>query len=192
MIHSLKIINYLGKNLPNGFTMHDLSKKVGIPYASFYRYVKQLTDQKVLRIKLVGQAKVVTLNLTHPVLKAHLVHSSFAESQEFLKTQPIIRKIAHDLDTRDIVIVFGSYAKGKQMEKSDIDMLIINKDGKRTISFSKAELLYKKKINPIFITKKEFRDMLKENEENVGKQVLKYHIILNNPDKFWEVVLSGI
>ena len=34
--------------------------------------------------------------------------------------------------------------------------------------------------------------MLKEKEENVGKQVLKNHIILNNPEHFWEMVLNGI
>ena len=68
--------------------------------------------------------------------------------------------------------------------------LIINKDGKKTISFSKYEILFKKKINPIFITKPEFTQMLREKEENVGKQVLKKHIILYNPESFWGCVLN--
>ena len=66
--------------------------------------------------------------------------------------------------------------------------MIINKDGKKSISFSKYEVIFKLKINPIFITKKEFKLMLKDKEENVGKQALYNHIILNNPEAFWECV----
>jgi hypothetical protein len=32
--------------------------------------------------------------------------------------------------------------------------------------------------------------MIRDKEENVGKQVLKGHIILNNPEKFWELGIS--
>ncbi|MDP2750863.1 MAG: nucleotidyltransferase domain-containing protein, partial [Nanoarchaeota archaeon] len=120
------------------------------------------------------------------------VLASDEEKKEFLSNQPITKKIASELDTKDTIAVFGSYAKGKQTEKSDIDLLIINKDGKKTLSFSKYELLYKRRINPIFITKSEFRKMIAEKEENVGKQALNNHIILNNPDEFWGCVLSGI
>jgi hypothetical protein len=34
--------------------------------------------------------------------------------------------------------------------------------------------------------------MLKDKEENVGKQALYSHIILNNPEAFWECVFNGI
>jgi len=68
----------------------------------------------------------------------------------------------------------------------------INKEGNKSISFSKYELLFKKRINPIFVTKKEFELMLKDKEENIGKQVLKNHIILINPEEFWGCVLHAI
>ena len=84
-------------------------------------------------------------------------------------------------------MLFGSYAKGHPRDDSDIDLLVINKIGDRSINFSKYELLFKKKINPIFITKSEFVKMLKDSEENVGKQALKDHIILNNPESFWRL-----
>ncbi len=61
--------------------------------------------------------------------------------------------------------------------------------GKKPISFSKYEIIFKKKINPIFITEAEFKKMLRDKDENVGKEALKNHIILNNPQKFWEMVL---
>nr|MBI4156930.1 nucleotidyltransferase domain-containing protein [Candidatus Woesearchaeota archaeon] len=190
MDNKLLIINYLGKNPTKRFTMHELSKLIDIPYASFYRTVQQMND--VLGVEVVGKSKTVYLKTNNPILKAHLTVSSYEEQKEFLEKKPVLKKISSELNTNEIVVLFGSYAKGKETEKSDIDLLIINKNGKKTLSFSKYELLFKKKINPIFVTKKEFKKMLKDKEENVGKQVLKNHIILNNQEEFWGLVLNGI
>lgn len=190
MDNELKIINYLGKQLGKRFTMHELSKLVGTPYASFYRTVQRMND--VLDVEVVGKSKVVCLKTKNPIIKAHLTVSSDEERKEFLQKQPVMRKIAGELETDDVIILFGSYAKGKETEKSDIDLLIINKDGKKSLSFAKYEVLFKKKINSIFITAKEFKKMLQDKDENVGKQALKNHVILNNPEWFWGLVLNGI
>lgn len=184
-----KIINYLGKH-QKSFTMHELSKLLAIPYASFYRTIQQMGN--LIIIETVGKSRTIKLNTQNPVIKAHLIISSDEEKKEFLEKQPIIRKISNEIKTKDIVLLFGSYAKGKETEKSDIDLLIINKDGKKSISFSIHELLYQKKINPIFLTRKEFKKMLKDREENVGKQALRNHIILTNPEGFWGNVLDAI
>ncbi len=190
MNNELKIINYLGRNIGRGYTMHELSKLTGIPYASFYRAIERVKD--LLVIERVGRAKTVRLNASNPIIGAHLAISSDEEKKAYIKGQPMIKKIASELRTNDIVILFGSYAKGTQTDKSDIDVLVVNKDGKKSLSLSKYELLFRKKINPIFITESEFKEMLKSEEENVGKQALKSHIILNSPGRFWGCVLNAI
>jgi predicted nucleotidyltransferase len=185
-----KIINFLGKNSTRLHTMHELSRLTNIPYATLYRTIAQMGD--IITIDAIGRAKTVQLNTDHPVAKAHLAVASYEEEKEFLKNQPIIRKIVNELDTKDVIVLFGSYAKGKETEKSDIDLLIINKDGKKTVSFAKYELLYRKKINPIFVKRKEFELMLRQKEENVGKQALQNHIVLNNPEEFWGCALNAV
>src|SRR3989344_2985343 len=190
MDNRLKIINYLGKNIKKSYTMHELSGLLEIPYASFYRTVQIIKDLFI--IENVGKSKVIRLNTNNPIVKFHLIVSSDEERKDYLKKQPIIRKIAAELNTKDVVVLFGSYAKGRQTERSDIDILVINQDGKKSVSFSKYELFYRKRINPIFVRKKEFKEMLKDKEENAGKQALKGHIILNNPEEFWKCVLNGI
>lgn len=190
MDNSLKILGYLGRNLHKSFTMHELSLKLNIPYASFYRTVKKMHD--LLSIEQIGKSKALKLNLDDKIIQAHLALASDEHRKEFLKNQPIIKKIGAELDTEDVVLLFGSYAKREETENSDIDLLIINKDGNRTINLSKYEMLFKKNINPIFIQRKEFTAMLKSKEENIGKQALKNHFILNNPLKFWELVINAI
>lgn len=189
MDNKLKIINYLGKNLGNSFTMHELSKHLKIPYATFYRTIKDMKD--LIKIKPVGKANILLLNKENPTIKSYLVISSEEEKKEFLTREPILNKISTELKTKDIVLLFGSYAKGTKRENSDIDILVINEEGNRAISFSKYELLFKKKINSIFVAKSEFIQMLKDKEENVGKQALNNHIVLNNPEDLWMCVLNG-
>ncbi len=170
--------------------MHGLSKELGIPYASFYRTIDNMKD--LLIIEKIGKSKVMMLNKQNPVIKSYLIISSDEERKEYLQKYPIIKKIYQETKTKDIVVLFGSYAKKTQTEKSDIDLMIINKNGKKSLSFSRYEVLFKIKINPIFITRKEFKQMLKDDEENVGKQALYGHVILNDPESFWECVLDGV
>jgi len=190
MDNKLKIINHLGREFDKEFTMHGLANILSIPYASFYRTVGDMKDQ--LKITKIGKSKVLRLNLNNPVIQSYLAISSEEEKNNFLIGQPIIKAIQKELDTEDIVLLFGSYAKGKERQKSDIDLIIINKAGRRSISFSKLELVFRKKINPIFFKRKEFRSMLKEKSENVGKQAIRSHIVLNNPEGFWKLVLNAI
>ncbi len=189
MDNKLKIVNCLGKNMGLVFTMRELSKAVRVPYATFYRHIMKM--EGLVKIRPVGKSKTVSLNTDNPAVRSYLAVSSEEEKKEFLKKQPVISKIASGLDTNDSVVLFGSYAKGTEREASDIDLLIINRKGDKTLSFSKYELLFRKKINPIFVTIPEFVQMLKDGEENVGKQALKNNIILNNPERFWEAVLHG-
>ena len=188
MDNKLKMINYLGKNKKK-FTMHELSSLIHIPYATFHRTISKMPGLIVKQ--KAGKATLIELNST-PIIKSYLAVSSEEEKKEFLKKSPLISKISSEIESNDIVILFGSYAKRTENKKSDIDLMVINKNGNKSLSFSKYEILFKKKINPIFITEREFKQMLKEKEENVGKQALSNHIILNNPEKFWELTLNGI
>ncbi|MBI2106310.1 nucleotidyltransferase domain-containing protein [Candidatus Woesearchaeota archaeon] len=190
MDNKLKIINYLGKHMHEKFTMHELSKIISIPYATFYRTVKNTSD--IISKDKKGNTILICIKTSSASLSSYLAVSSEEEKKEFLEKNVLVKKIANELKTENIVLLFGSYAKGKQTEKSDIDLLIINKDGKKNFNFSKYELLFRKKINPICITKKEFKKMLNDKEENVGKQALKDHIILNDSEGFWRLVLNGI
>ena len=78
-----KIINYLGKNTNKKYTMHELSKELSIPYASFYRTIDSIKD--LLIIEEVGKSKVIALNKENNVVKSHLVVSSDEERKDYLK-----------------------------------------------------------------------------------------------------------
>lgn len=187
MDNKLKVINFLGKNKETSFTMHELSKLAKIPYATFYRTIKTMND--LVTVTKAGQATLVQLNKQNPLTKHYLIISSKEEKDDYVKNQAIIKKISDEIPPgRYSVVLFGSYAKGTQTAKSDIDILVINEQGEKQPNFSRYETIFKVRINPIYVTPDEFIAMLKETEENVGKQALKNHVVLYNPELFWSLV----
>ena len=190
MDNSSQILLYLAKNQHKKFSMLELSKLLKIPYASFHRTIKKLKNQLIT--EHIGQTKAITINSKNQLNLAYLTIAATKETEEYLEKKPIIKTIAREIKTKDVVILFGSYAKNEERKKSDIDIIIINKKGERSMSFSKHELLLDKEINSLFFTEKEFKLMLKDKEENVGKQALKNHIILNNQKRFWEIVYNEL
>lgn len=187
MDNKLEVINFLGKNIGKSFTMHQLSKLLDIPYATFYRTINKMNSMLV--IVPVGKSKTVQLNVQNTLTKNYLIISSQEERDAFLKKQPILKKIVDELPEGNYtVLLFGSYTKGTQTQKSDIDFIVINKTGEKIPSFSRYETLFKLTINPLYFTPKEATLMLKDKEENVMKQALKNHIIMYNPELFWDLV----
>lgn len=188
MDNKLKILEFLARHRDDRFTMHELSRLISIPYATFFRATSKM-NELIIKNK-VGKATTIQINLENPIVKHYLIIASEQKAKDLAENHPLFKKIRTEVPKNDYsLILFGSYATGKQTKTSDIDLLIINKKGEKKPSFSKYETIFKVTINPIYVTEKEFKIMLMESGENIGKQALKDHIILYNPELFWNLVI---
>ncbi len=177
------MVQTLGKNLANEITVRQLSKESKIPYTTAYRLVKN--NNNLFTIIRKGNIKLCSLNLRDNITKNYLILSERKETDSFFKKQPQFKVLKEELPKGDYsLILFGSRAEGISREKSDIDLCVINKDGKKNISFSKFEL----EINPIYLKDKEFKQMLNDEEQNLAKEIIKKHIILYGEEYFWNLI----
>ncbi|MBI2208961.1 nucleotidyltransferase domain-containing protein [Candidatus Woesearchaeota archaeon] len=190
MDNLLKLVQTLGKNINNQIPIRQLSKESKIPYTTAHRLVKN--NRNLFNITEKGNIKLVSLNLKDSITKNYLILAERSESDYFLKKEPQFKVLKEELPKSNYsLILFGSRAEGKGREKSDIDLCIINKDGKKNVSFSKFELLFKVEINPIYLSNKEFKQMLKEEEQNLAKEIIKKHIILYGEEYFWNLIWNN-
>jgi predicted nucleotidyltransferase len=122
---------------------------------------------------------------------------SFLDEQEAMnKKIPNYEKI---MSLREIssylIIVAGSYAKGKATKKSDLDVVIIIPDNERAIDVQKLvenlTLLFYPFIHLYVFNKKDFIEMLLEKNENYGKEIFRHHIILKNASIYYDI-LRGV
>ncbi len=107
----------------------------------------------------------------------------------------IIREELSNIEFVSIVI-FGSYAEGKQKEKSDLDIAIfVNSTEEKKnceLSMKSAELKSILQIDTHVITKDEMLQMLKDKHENLGKQIAYKHLAIHNPMIFYSILQEGM
>ena len=187
MDNLLKLVQTLGKNINNKIPIRQLSKESKIPYTTAHRLVKN--NNNLFTTTQKGNIRLCSLNLKDNITKNYLILAERCESDYFVKKEPQFKVLKEALPKEDFsLILFGSRAEGKGREKTDIDLCIINRDGKKNINFSKFELLFKVEINPIYLSYKEFKQMLKEEEQNLAKEIIKKHIILYGEEYFWNLI----
>ena len=176
-----KILEMFMKKPTEGFQVRDIARlsKLGNPTVA--RILKKIKTMELVK-KIKGKV--------YPYYEANLDSYLFKKlklAYSLLSIEKLIKEIA--AKTRpNCIVLFGSGAKGEDTEKSDIDLCVVNKEGKKNIKFSKFELLFKLEINPIYLKDKEFKHMLKEEEQNLAKEIIKKHIILYGEEYFWNLV----
>ena len=188
----LTILELFRKNIFLAKTIREISLILKKDYPTVYNAINDLSKRKILKISKVGNAKVCELDLTHETVS---ILSFLDEQEALMKKIPNIDKILgfkEFLD--DILLITGSYAKGKQTQKSDIDLAIITRDN----AFNKQKLLENltslmhPRIHLIVLTQKDFVDMLIDKKENFGKEVYKNRLIFRNASRYYEIVKEAI
>ncbi|MFH1053641.1 MAG: nucleotidyltransferase domain-containing protein [Candidatus Woesearchaeota archaeon] len=145
--------------------------------------LEEFRKQNLVITKKVGDVNSYSLNLKNNLVYSYL--NLIDESDA--KSKRIPRKV---LDTAQdkvskytpffVILIFGSYAKGKATEKSDLDVAIIVESDKTKKEITPyLETIRRREIAKMdyhIFTSEEFLEMLKSDQENVGKQIYRENI----------------
>ena len=199
----LKIMGLFRKNLDKGMTILEISRKLSIGYRPAYNHINEMFDEKIINIKEIGKAKQCLLNLKSEKSRHILGEIDMLRKEKLykkdMKLKRVLEKLVSKLTEKYLsklqsIILFGSYAKGKAVEGSDIDILFIIsniKDKKLRDDIerecSSFQYSHNIKISPLIADIKEFGRMLKSEELNVGKEARDYGIALYGSELFWRI-----
>jgi len=193
--NQIKIINLFRKNLFLEETIREISNRTGIAYPKSYDAIEELIKENVLKSKRIGNSKLCSLNLSAKTISL----LSFLDEQEAIsltnKKTPFIEKILEFKEFKDdILLITGSYAKGKETSKSDIDLTIITKDNpfKKQKLMENLSISLSDKLHLLSFSYNDFIEMLLSKEANFGKEAFKYHLILRNANRFYELIKEVI
>ncbi len=157
-----------------------------------FNSLKLLTKNRLLLSKRKGNLNLYSLNLDNPLLIQAL---QYLESQDSLgfPALDIIIEIIGKIPLKDYcLLVFGSYAEGRQREESDLDICFLTEDKTAETRIkphvNEVKLSHPIPIDEHYITFAEFVEMLLREEENLGKQVFRKHRLFYNADIYYQLI----
>ncbi len=169
--NDFEIVGLLQKG-PNH--LRSIAKYFNLPPSTTMRILNSLVEENVLDFKEVGKNKEFFLK-DSPERK---IYEFFVEHYKKLAClqNPMIRKITEEIakitKNNELVILFGSYAKGLETKTSDID-IFVETNNKQTRE--DLELL----SNKLSVKMGDF-----DNNSLLGKEILNNHIVLQNVERF--------
>lgn len=164
----------------------ELSRLTNLDTKTLQRQIKTLEKFNIIKYKFSGRHKEYYLNLENLVTRDFLILAEVLKTIRFLVRNFEIRKISQEINIDSCIVLFGSYAKEKADENSDIDLFVIGSKISKKVT-EKIQKIYGKKISQKNISEKSFQRLLKEKNPLI-MEILDYHIILNKFDFFVDTI----
>ncbi|MFA5175714.1 MAG: nucleotidyltransferase domain-containing protein [Candidatus Nanoarchaeia archaeon] len=192
--NQLRILNLFRKDIFLKTSILQLAKKLNKAYPKVYEAIKYLEKNNILKSEKIGSSNIISLPLTIQ----SIAQLSFLEEQEAMeKKLPNYEKLMSIREiSQYLLIVTGSYAKGKATKSSDLDLVIVIPDHEKAIDIQKLveniTLLFYPKIHLYVFNNKDIIEMLLDEKENYGKEIFKSNIILKNAYIYYELIREAI
>ena len=159
--------------------------------------LKEFKIEDVIQTKETGNVTTYQLNLENNLTLDYLnlLNELEINKRKFPKEilQEIQKKILKYTEFF-ILIIFGSYVKGKATDKSDLDVAVIvesEQTKKEIIPY--LETIKRRNIKKLdyhVFMRNEFLEMLKSEYENVGKQIYKNNLIYYGFIEYCNIIRS--
>lgn len=146
--------------------------------------IRKFQEQNLLEAEVTGDVTTYSLNLDNNLTISYLNLINSIKIHKRKLPKGILAEIQKRIFKQTvflILIVFGSHAKNKATDKSDLDIAVIveSEQTKKQI-VPLLETVKRREIKPIdyhVFTKNEFLKMLKADYENIGKQIYKENLV---------------
>ncbi len=163
-----------------------------------YNSLKKYVKENVLAEEKAGNVSLYSLNLSEPKAQAYagFVAEFVAWHAKHLPFD-VIKNIIQRLPTAYFTfIVTGSFARNKQKEGSDLDIVIIV-DDKQDTKHIRAQINYVCELSipkghPFVFKKSEFLEMLLNNEANFGKEIAINNLILHGAPEYYSIMHEAV
>jgi len=193
----IEILSVFRKNIHLKFTFKEIKQKSRKNSNNIIQLaIRNFRKLNLIKSDKVGNVSVYCLNLDNNLTISYL---SLIE-QIKIKNDKKLPKNTLDAIQKNILkktgffvlLVFGSYANGSATEKSDLDVAFLVQDEKlkKEImpyieTIKRRELV---KIHYEVFSSSEFLEMLKSEQENVGKEIFRNNFIYYGAGQYYNLI----
>ena len=155
--------------------IRQIAQELALVPSTVMRTLKRLEQESIVDFRQQGKNKTYSLKNT-PEAKAYLLMTENYKLQKILQNLEL-RRITKELQEAtkgELIIVFGSHAKGTATKESDIDLYIETEDKKLKERITQISKKLSVKIGKL------------DKENLLTKEIVKNHIIIQNIERFYE------
>ena len=194
----LRIFEPLTKNMLKEYSIKEIKEYCGEKSNNALSLaLKKFKDEDLVKERRVGRSLLYTLNIDNDLVFNYI---TLINTKNLPKSVlRAIERIKEDVEKHTSffsIVIFGSYAIGKQTKDSDLDVAVfIEEENKRKMietAIKSSELKTPLEIHSNVISKEEFLEMLKIDNENLGKQIARKHLSIYNSHIFYSLLKRGI
>lgn len=195
--NQIKILNVFKKDIFGEITFKEIKEKSkqksnNIPLIALNEFKKL----HLVNSKKIADVTAYSLNLNNNLTFAYL---NLINELDIFQNKSIPKKIIEELQNKILkytefftLIVFGSYAKGTATKKSDLDIVVIvESEGTKKEIIPFIETIKRRELINIdyhIFSRKEFLEMLTNEEENVGKEIYRASIIYHGLIEYYKII----
>src|SRR3989344_1454017 len=188
-----KIFEPLTKNMLKEYSIKEIKEACGEKSNNALTLaLRKFKEENIVKERKVGRSLLYTINMENESVFNYIQWINTKKLPKFaLRAIERIKEDVKKYTPFFSIVLFGSYAIGKQTKDSDLDVAIfIEEESKRkTIesAIKSSELKTPLKIHGNVISKEEFLEMLKVDNENLGKQIARKHLSIYNSHIFYSL-----
>ena len=189
--NEMKVMLRIFKDFNSKCNANSLSKELGLSAMGVLKILKKLHNQNLLKVEVVGKARIYSINFRNDYAKEYLVFLLRKEAEESAgKVKRWVVELRKLEGSAEIGVLFGSVIKSDKF--SDVDLLAVLKQTQLK-GFNKIiegiNQLAVKKVHPVRQSVQDFRNNLLKKDK-VLLSAVKEGIVLFGYEKFVEVVES--
>lgn len=194
----LKIFEPITKNILKEYSIKEIKQASGEKSNNAIALaLKKFKEENIVKERRVGRSLLYTLNADNESVFNYMgLINTKKIPKPALRALKGIKEDIEEYTSFFSIVVFGSYAIGKQTKDSDLDVAVFIEDERKRrqieIAIKSSELKTPLVIHGHVISKDEFLEMLKNDEENLGKQIARKHLSIYNSHIFYSLLKRGI
>lgn len=193
-----KIFEPLTKNMLKEYSIKEIKEACGEKSNNALTLaLKKFKEENIVKERKIGRSLLYTININNELVFNYIQLINTKKLSKFALRA--IERIKEDVEKHTSffsIVIFGSYAIGKQTKDSDLDVAVfIEEENKRKMietAIKSSELKTPLEIHSNVISKEEFLEMLKIDNENLGKQIARKHLSIYNSHIFYSLLKRGI
>lgn len=158
------------------YHLHEIGRILGKKPGVFQKALNSLEKEGILRSRLKGNQRLVSLNKEYPLLKeiTRII-------QKTVGVEALLKETMDKEPSVQTAFIFGSYAKSKMRVHSDIDLIVVGEKRAEDVmleALSKIEKQIQREINPKFYAPKEYAAKKRKKDPFLGEVLNNALIVL--------------